>query len=119
MLKLKKYETYEKYNIIANNDMVVGDVNFYNNIPVKVEFSTYFKGYNFRLLYIKDMKIIKVVYSKPRASKLHSWSNEFPLKAVDPKVREMVFEFLCNGGLDDAFLPFRPIIDIALKYFAK
>ena len=119
MLKLKQYETYEKYNIIANNDMVVGDVNFYNNIPVKVEYFTYFKGYNFSLLYIKDMKIIKVVYSKSGASKLNSWSNEFPLKAVDPKMREMVFEFLCNGGLDDAFLPFRPIIDIALKYFAK
>ena len=113
MLKLKQYETYEKYNIIANNDMVVGDVDFYNNIPVKVEYSTYFKGYNFRLLYIKDMKNIRVSYSKPGAAKLHS------LKAVDPKVREMIFEFLCNGGLDDAFLPFRPVIDIALKYFAK
>ena len=119
MVKLKQYETYEKYNIIANNDMVVGDVDFYNNIPVKVEYSTYFKGYNFRVLYIKDIKIIIVVYSKPGASKFHSWSNECPLKAVDPTVREMVFEFLCNGGLDDVFLPFKPIIDIALKYFAK
>lgn len=115
MYKLQIYDRYDRYDIYDSNKNVCGGMATHNNQIVYFEISIIIKDYFYRIYYIKDDNRLSIDFHKVKSSKIHTWSNQFPLKSIEKSIRERLIGLL--EELDYTFEPFVICKEIMKNYF--
>lgn len=117
MYKLQIYDRYEKYNIYDSNKNMCGGVATHNNQIVGFEINITIKDYFYSIYYIENDNRLSIDFHKVKSTKIHHWSNQFPLKSIETDIRERLIGLL--EELDYTFEPFVICKEIMENYFKR
>ena len=117
MYKLQIYDRYDRYDIYDSNKNVCGEMATHNNQIVHFEITIEIKDYFYRIYYIKYDNRLSIDFHKVKSPKIHTWSNQFPLKCIEKSIRERLIGLL--EELDYTFEPFVICKEIMKNYFKR
>lgn len=117
MYKLQIYDRYDRYDIYDSNKNMCGEMATHNNQIVYFEITMPIKDYSYRIHYIKYDNCLSIYFHKIKSAKIHTWSNQFPLKCIGKDIRERLIGLL--EELDYTFEPFVICKEIMENYFER
>lgn len=117
MYELQICDRYDRYNIYDSNKNKRGGMATHNNQIVHFEITIEIKNYFYRMHYIKYDNRLSIDFHKVKSAKIHTWSNQFPLKSIEKSIRERLIGLL--EELDYTFEPFVICKEIIENYFER